>query len=77
MAETHTGAVHGVALSADGRLLVSGGFDGLVRVWEAHSGTSLHTLRSDRRYERLDITGLTGITTAQRVALRALGALER
>jgi WD40 repeat protein len=77
MAEAHTGAVHGVALSADGRLLVSGGFDGLVRVWETHSGTCRHSLRSDRRYERLDITGLTGVTDAQRAALRALGAFER
>jgi hypothetical protein len=34
-------------------------------------------LRSDRRYERLDITGLTGITEAQRAALLALGAVER
>jgi hypothetical protein len=34
------------------------------------------TLRSERRYERLDITGLTGITEAQRRALLALGAVE-
>jgi hypothetical protein len=30
-----------------------------------------------RRYERLDITGLTGITDAQRTALLALGAVDR
>jgi hypothetical protein len=29
------------------------------------------------RYERLDITGLTGITAAQRAALLALGAIEQ
>jgi WD40 repeat protein/transcriptional regulator with XRE-family HTH domain len=75
--QAHAGAVHGVALSADGRVLVSGGFDGTVRVWESGSGACLHTLRSDRRYERLDITGLTGVTNAQRAALRALGAVER
>jgi hypothetical protein len=34
-------------------------------------------LRAERRYERLDITGLTGITDAQRQALLALGAVER
>lgn len=32
---------------------------------------------SERRYERLDITGLTGITRAQRTALLALGAIEQ
>ena len=39
-------------------------------------GATAHTLRSDRDYERLDITGLTGVTQAQRAALIALGAME-
>jgi hypothetical protein len=34
-------------------------------------------LRLERRYEALDITGLTGITDAQRGTLFALGAVER
>jgi len=37
----------------------------------------MQTLRHDRPYERLNITGLTGITAAQRTALLALGAVER
>ena len=72
----HTSAVRGVALSADGRLLASGSYDGTVKLWEAPSGTCLRTLRGDRRYERLDITGLTGVTEAQRTALLMLGAVE-
>jgi WD40 repeat protein len=72
----HIGAVWGVALAGDGRLLASGGDDGTVRLWAPGSGTCLRTLRSDRRYERLNITGLTGVTDAQRAELLALGALD-
>ena len=73
----HTGGVRGVALSADRRLVASGGYDGTARLWETSTGSCLRTLRAERRYERLDITGLTGITEAQRQALLALGANER
>ena len=56
--------------------MASGSGDATVRPWEASSGTCLRTLRVDRRYERLAITGLTGITDAQHAALLALGAVE-
>jgi WD40 repeat protein/transcriptional regulator with XRE-family HTH domain len=72
-----TGVVWGVALSRDGQLVASGGDDGTLKLWEAESGAFLGALRSDHRYERLDITGLTGVTEAQRAALLALGALDR
>jgi WD40 repeat protein len=72
----HTGVVWSVALSRDGRLLASGGDDGILRLWDTTSGACRRTLRADRRYERLNITDLTGVTAAQRAALIALGAVE-
>ena len=43
----------------------------------ASSGTCLRVLRAERRYERLDITALSGVTSAQRQALLALGAIDQ
>ena len=72
----HTGGVWGLALSAMGELVASGSFDGIVKLWNG-SGDHLRTIRVERRYERMDITGTTGITDAQRAALLALGATEQ
>jgi WD40 repeat protein len=74
--EAHQGTVQSLKVSPDGRSLVSCGDDGAVNVWELESGERLHTLRRDRPYERLDISGAKGLTPAQRASLYALGAIE-
>src|SRR5207302_3165569 len=75
--EGNTGGVWCVAMSGQGQVVASGSFDGSLRLWNGTTGTSLRTLVGDRRYERMDITGLTGITDAQRGVMGALGAVER
>ena len=40
-------------------------------------GAYLQTMRRDRPYERMDITGRAGISEAQRALLTALGAVDR
>ena len=75
--QAHAAAVVGLAVGPDGRMLASCGGDGAVHLWDTASGSLLRTLRPDRRCERLDITGLTGVTLAQRDVLRSLGATER
>ncbi|BAY42500.1 WD-40 repeat-containing protein [Scytonema sp. HK-05] len=40
------------------------------------TGECLKTLRSDRPYENMNITGITGLTEAEITTLKALGAVE-
>jgi WD40 repeat protein len=72
----HTSTVFGVAASSDGRLLASGSGDGTIKLWETDGGSCLGTLQDEPCYARLDITGLRGVTAAQRAGLMALGAVE-
>ena len=72
----HQGPIQSIAVSPDGRSLASCGDDGAIKIWELESGEHLRTLRRDRPYERLNITGTQGVTQAQRASLRALGAIE-
>ena len=74
--EAHQGTVQALKVSPDESLLASCGNDGTIRLWGLESGQHLHTLRRDRPYERLTITGIRGLTEAQKASLRALGAVE-
>jgi WD40 repeat protein len=73
--EAHQGTVQALRRSPDGTKLASCGDDGAILLWGLNRGDHLQTLRRDRPYERMQIAGLTGITTAQRAALIALGAV--
>ena len=48
----------------------------LINIWDLESGEHVRTLRRDRPYERLDISGAKGLTQAQKASLLALGAIE-
>jgi WD40 repeat protein len=76
MRQGHVGTILSLKRSPDGRWLASGGNDGAIRIWELQSGELVQTLRRDRPYERLNITGLRGVTEAQKANLRALGAFD-
>jgi WD40 repeat protein/transcriptional regulator with XRE-family HTH domain len=74
--EGHRGVVQALRVSSDGTRLASSGDDSAIQLWDVASGELLQTLRQDRPYERLNITGIRGLTEAQRDTLRILGAIE-
>lgn len=72
----HRKAVWSIAFSQDGTTLVSGSEDETIKIWNVSTGTCIKTLRIDRPYEGMNITGVVGLTTAQKATLKALGAVE-
>ncbi len=72
----HTTWVFWTAFSPDGKILASSSHDGVINLWERQTGACLRTLRSDRPYERMNITQATGLTEVQKSTLRVLGAVE-
>ncbi|MCE7985040.1 MAG: NACHT domain-containing protein [Caldilinea sp. CFX5] len=74
--QKHQQAVTAVAFRPDGKILASGGADGAVNLWDAETGAHIATRQPPGPYAGLKITGVTGITAAQKAALKALGAVE-
>jgi WD40 repeat protein len=73
--QAHEGTIRSLRRSPDGSRLASCGGDGAITLWNLASGEPPRAQRLDRHYERLDITGIRGLTGAQKATLRA-GAIE-
>ncbi|WP_414585141.1 NACHT domain-containing protein [Scytonema sp. PCC 10023] len=72
----HSSAIYLVAFSPDGKIIASGSEDGTIKLWDVKTGKCLKTLRADRPYEGINITGVTGLSEAEKATLKALGAVE-
>jgi WD40 repeat protein len=64
------------AIAFYNQTLVSSSKDETIRLWDVETGECLKVLRSDRPYEGMNIAGVTGLTEAQKVTLKALGAVD-
>jgi WD40 repeat protein len=62
-------------MSPDGATIASGSFDEAIKLWDIKTGKCLKTL-TDRPYESMNITNVTGLTEAEKATLKALGAVE-
>nr|BBH93656.1 hypothetical protein KTA_18550 [Thermogemmatispora argillosa] len=66
----------GFAPSEAGQLLASGGNEGEIRLWEVEAGRLERILSLPRPYEGMNIQGVQGLSTLEKQALLALGAVE-
>jgi hypothetical protein len=57
-------------------MVAAGSFGRTVELWVASSDNCMRTLRAERRYERLDITGLTGITDQGQIDAQGIGRAD-
>lgn len=74
--QSHTGWVRSLNVSPDGLMLLSSGEDGVIHLWDIARAELIRKLRIDRPYERMDISGLRGVSEAAHYGLLALGAIE-
>ena len=73
--EGHSSLVISVAWSGDSQTLASGSFDNTVKLWNMQSGECIATF-DHRLYAGLKIKGVKGLSDAEILTLKALGAVE-
>jgi WD40 repeat protein len=76
--EGHTDLVNYVVYHPDPQrhLLASCSHDETIRLWDTDTWECIKVLRPQRVYEEMNITGVTGLTAAQRITLKGLGAID-
>lgn len=74
---TQGGPISSLTFDQRGERLASGSVDGFGHIWDVQSGGSIRTFKMNRPYEGMNITGTTGISTAQREILKSLGAIDQ
>ncbi|MGB3756289.1 MAG: CHAT domain-containing protein [Rivularia sp. (in: cyanobacteria)] len=71
----HDKAVWAVAISPDNNILASGGEDETIKLWDLLTGECIKNLRCNKPYEGMNINNTTGLTDAQIIILKSLGAV--
>ena len=74
--DSFSGGVCSVSFNSSGNILANTSQDNLIQLWDVETWECTKTLKIDQLYEGMNITGVTGLTQAQREALLGLGAVE-
>jgi WD40 repeat protein len=72
----HSNRVWSVKFSPDGEMLASASHDETIKLWNVRTGECCKTLQAPRPNEGMNITGVRGLTNAQKALLKVLGAVE-
>ena len=72
----HASQIWTVSFSPDNQSLAYSSKDETIELWNIKTGKCLKTLRIAKPYASMNITGVTGLTDAQKSTLRALGATD-
>ncbi|GAB1545478.1 NB-ARC domain-containing protein [Scytonema sp. NUACC21] len=83
--EGHNSCIYAIAfshfrqecLTNTPQVLISSSEDQTIRLWDIETGECLKILRSKRLYEGMNITCVVGLTEAQKITLKALGAVTQ
>ena len=62
----HNNGIRSIAFSDDGQIVASGSQDRSIWLWDIKSGECIKILRAARIYEGTNITGVKGLTAAQK-----------
>ncbi|MHC5719203.1 MAG: WD40 repeat domain-containing protein, partial [Nostoc sp.] len=73
----HTLCVRTVAFSPNGQTLASGSEDQTIKLWNVDTGSCRKTVKIEKLYEGMNITGVTGLKDSQKRTLKVLGAVEK
>ena len=73
----HTDGVWAVAFNSNGQMLASISKDETLRIWDVNTGECIKTLKVPRLYEGMNITGVQGLSEAEKATLKTLGAIEK
>jgi predicted NACHT family NTPase len=72
----HTITISSLSFSPNTEVIASCSEDGVIKLWSIKTGECLKTFIKERPYERMNITGVKGLTEAEKATLKALGAVE-
>jgi WD40 repeat protein len=70
----HEEAVEAVRFNPDSSLIASCSQDATIRIWDVKTGDHKKLLRVSRPYEGMNISGVTGLSDAEKALLLSLGA---